>query len=266
MKPQMVIADVRGQVSVAPTARVENSRIEIKGSSKLVIDDDVTVRDTLIVLRDSDLHISRGTVLDSVNMFAERNSTISIGQNSEIIKYDYMLYSARFSSDRECHFVQGRNALRPYFNITSGDVYIGDHNVIRADFWVRFGGQVHIGQYNCINERTEIRCDESVTIGSFNMISYDCSIWDTNTHCQYDIEKRRAKTIKDFPIIGKETERPKTKPIVIGDDCWVGKYATLLKGTTLNNQVTIGVRTLVSNREIPCGAKVVSVSLRVVEK
>lgn len=262
----MVIADVRGQVSVAPTARVENSRIEIKGSSKLVIDDDVTVRDTLIVLRDSDLHISYGAILDSVNMFAEQGCSISIGQNTEITRYDYMLSSAQFSADEECHFVQGRNALRPYFNITNGDIHIGDHNVIRADFWVRFGGQVHIGQYNCINERTEIRCDESVTIGSFNMISYDCSIWDTNTHCQYDIEIRRAKTIKDFPIIGKETERPKTKPIIIGDDCWVGKYATLLKGTTLNNQVTIGVRTLVSNREIPCGAKVVSVSLRVVEK
>ncbi len=260
----MVFADAEVQVSIAPTARIENSRIETKGDSKLILDDGVIIRDTLIVLRDSHLHISRGTILDGVNMFAEQNSSISIGQNSEIIKYDYMLYSARFASNEECHFVQGRNALRPYFNIAEGDVHIGDHNVIRADFWVRFGGHVHIGQYNCINERTEIRCDESVAIGCFNMISYDCSIWDTNTHCQYDIETRRVKTKNDFPIIGKETERPKTKPIVIGDDCWVGKYATLLKGTILNNQVIIGVRTLISNREIPRGAKVVSAYSQVV--
>ncbi len=262
----MIFADARAQVSVALTAHIINSRIEIKDSSKLIIDEGVTIRDTWIVLRDSYLHISCDTILDGVNIFAEQNSIISIGQNSEVSKYDYMLSFARFVSDEECHFVQGRNALRPYFNIAEGDVHIEDHNVIRADFWVRFGGMVHIGQYNCINERTELRCDESVMIGSFNMISYDCSIWDTNTHCQYDIEMRRDKTRMDFPIIGKETERPKTKPVVIGNDCWVGKYATLLKGTTLNNQVTVGVRTLVSNREIPHGAKVVSVSPRVVEK
>lgn len=260
----MVFADVGTQVFVAPTVCLENSHIEIRGNSKLVIDDGVTVRGTLVVLRDSCLHISRGAVLDAVNLFAEKDSIVSIGQNSEITQYDYMLSSAQFLSGEECHLVRGRNALRPYFNITGGEVHIGAHNVIRADFWVRFQGKVRIGTYNCINEQTEIRCDQSVSIGDFNMISYNCSIWDTNTHCQYDADVRRARTMADYPIIGNETERPKTKPIIIGNDCWVGKYAVLLKGTVLNDQVVVGVRTLVSNQVVDSKSTIVSVPSRII--
>ena len=264
IKPQMIFVDAESSVHIAPTAIIENSRIELKGNSQLVVDDDVSIRGSLIVLQDSCLHISSNTQLEAINMFAEQGCNISIGKNSKVDRYDFMLHSAHFISENECYFVQGRNALRPYFNITDGEVHIEDHNVIKAEFWVRFGGVVHVGQYNCINERTEIRCDESITIGSFNMISYDCSIWDTNTHCQYNVEKRRAKTMAEFPIIGKEDERPKTKPITIGDDCWIGKYATLLKGTQLKNQVTIGVRALVSNQIVPNKATIVSTNTRVI--
>lgn len=261
----MIFADAGASVSVSAMARIDNSRIEVSGKSELIVEEGAVLRDTLIVLKDSNLHIGKNTILQSVNMFAEQGSSVSIAQDTEIEKYDYMLYSATFRSDEDCRFAQGRNALRPYIRITEqGKVYIQAHNVIRADFWVRFGGNVEVGQYNCINERTEIRCDESVSIGDFNMISYDCNIWDTNTHCQYSTEERRAKTIADFPIVGKETERPKTQPVIIGNDCWIGKHAVLLKGTHLSNQVTVGVRTLISNQVIPEKATVVSETPRII--
>ncbi len=261
----MIFAGAETSVSVAATACIENSRVEVSGKSELIVEEGVVLRDTLIVLKDSNLYIGKNTTLQFVNLFAEQGSSVTIAHDTEIEKYDYMLYSATFHSDEDCHFCQGRNALRPYIRITeNGSVHIGSRNVIRADFWVRFGGKVEVGQYNCINERTEIRCDESVMIGDFNMISYDCNIWDTNTHCQYGMEERRAKTIADFPIVGKETERPKTKPVVIGSDCWIGKQAVLLKGTRLGNQVTVGVRTLISNKTIPQKARVVSERPRII--
>ena len=122
--------------------------------------------------------------------------------------------------------------------------------------WVRFSGVLSIGRYNCINAGSSIRCDESVQIGSFNMISYDCDIWDTNTHCFYTLEQKKKMFEKDFPFIGRERNKPKTSPVVIGDGNWIGKNACILKGSTLGNETVVGTRAIVSNMLVEDGAKV----------
>lgn len=121
-----------------------------------------------------------------------------------------------------------------------GPLTIGDHNFLKCRLWQRFGGELVIGNYNSINQRSEVRADESVHIGSYNMISYDCNIWDTNTHNIYPSEVRRAIMEEHPDFIGIETERPVTAPVYIGDDCWIGRYATLMKGCRLGNRCVVG--------------------------
>jgi acetyltransferase-like isoleucine patch superfamily enzyme len=131
----------------------------------------------------------------------------------------------------------------------NGVFKMGHHNRIRSKVWIRFGGVLSIGSHTNINEGSEIRVDEAVTIGSFCQISYNVIIWDTNTHNIYNRDKRRLLTIDKFPIFGFEFERPKTTPVIIGDDCWVGRNVSLLKGTQLMNAVVVGYGvTLVSHK------------------
>lgn len=130
--------------------------------------------------------------------------------------------------------------------LKDGELHVGSHSRLRASIVVRFGGVCRIGDYNAINEETEIRCDEAITIGSFNMISYRCQINDTNTHNLLPIEERRQRTIHEYPVIGSEVQRPPTEPVQIGDDCWMGKGATILKGVTIGDRVVISTQAVVT--------------------
>lgn len=258
IKPQMLFIDTSSRVEVSPSASIKNSRIELKGKSRLKIGDGVVIDGTYIVLEDSELIILSNVQISNVNLFAKSNSSINLSDSVQINCYDWMIWQSVVTIDKNCVFNQGRNALRPYVNLSEGQLHISDHNVIRADFWIRFGGVVKVGQYNCINERTELRCDEQIRIGDFNMISYDCNIWDTNTHCIYSPSVRREKTISDFPVIGSESERPKTKPVIIGNDCWVGKGSVILKGSVLENEAIVATRAIVSNQTIHENRKAVT--------
>jgi acetyltransferase-like isoleucine patch superfamily enzyme len=67
----------------------------------------------------------------------------------------------------------------------------------------------------------------------------------------YDSSKRRKITNEHFPYIGVEIEKPKTLPVKIGNDCWIGKNVSILKGTDVGNEVVIGTGAVVSNQKIP---------------
>lgn len=136
--------------------------------------------------------------------------------------------------------------------ITDGKAHIENHVKLACQrVWVRFGGELSIGEYTNLNHGSEIRCDEKVTIGSFNRISYNVRIWDTNTHNILDKEERRSMNIKWFPSFGKEISRPVTKPVVIGDDCWIGENACIMKGSVIGDESIIGFGTVVMGKTVP---------------
>ena len=255
---QQIFADKLATFEIAKSAHIQNSRIVLKGNSHLRLDEGVVLRDVLMEIEDSDVLIGRQTEMVAVNCFCKKQTAVHISSNVRMVSYDLMLNRGLLEIGDYCEFYQGRNGLRPYIQILEGEVRISDHNVIKADFWVRFGGRIKVGVYNCINERTELRADNQIVIGNYNMVSYECNIWDTNTHCIYEVERRRDITRNMYPIIGGELECPQTKPVQIGSDCWIGKRAILLKGTIIEDKAIVGVGTLVSNQTIHVGKKAVN--------
>lgn len=144
-------------------------------------------------------------------------------------------------------------------SVDDGEVKIGHHSKISCKrIWVRFGGVLNIGNYTNINEGSELRCDESLSIGSYNQISYNVRIWDTNTHSKLSQEQRRHMTEARFPYFGFEESRPETAPVSIGDDCWIGEKAAILKGCRIGDGSIIGFDTLICGKEIPSGCCVVN--------
>jgi acetyltransferase-like isoleucine patch superfamily enzyme len=99
-----------------------------------------------------------------------------------------------------------------------------------------------------------------VKIGSFNQISYNCIVWDTNTHNIYNNEIRRQLTVDHFPSFGMEFEKPKTSPVIIGDDCWIGREAALLRGSCVGNSSIVGFRANLVNFNVESNMTAVSKS------
>ena len=199
----------------------------------------------LFLSKEQSNHIE-GVIIKENNVRIE-NSIIKVGKNAKvilaenvsIIGYTIVVEQGELTIGANTQLIKGNNFNTPSIVIYSGKLNIANHCIIKSDFVIRFGGICSIGEYTGIMESTEIRVDESISIGSFNLISYECMIYDTNTHCMYKPEVRRQMTIKDFPAIGSENEKPKTKPVVIGNDCWLGKRSVVFKGSNIGNHCII---------------------------
>lgn len=185
-------------------------------------------------------------------IFLEDESSLTLGNNVTINNCQLYIKG---------HMTIGNNTVisNGVYNIEDGSVVIGHHSKIVAKrFWVRFGGNVVIGNYTNINDGTEVRCDEGVYVGDYNQISYYVTIWDTNTHNMLPSHERRAATEKYWPYYGKEQTRPKTKPVYIGDDCWIGEKVSILKESVIENSAIVGYGTTISNITIEKGKIAVS--------
>lgn len=241
---------------------LNGSKVIVEPGAKLIIDSNVKIlNSTIYVGSGGYLKISSNTkISDSTIYIKGANCTMEIGSNSSTRSIDLALWRGKLNLGNYS-IVENAGIGRKIRLSIDGLCQIGEYNRIRSDIWVRFDGNLTIGNRNAINEYTEIRCDEKVEIGDYNQISYNCDIWDTNTHCMYEPEKRRELTDKQYPGFGEETERPITSPVKIGDDCWIGKGSSLLKGSFIGDKSIVGYSTLISGKKIPNDSTVISKSV-----
>lgn len=83
-----------------------------------------------------------------------------------------------------------------------------------------------------------IVCHESITIGQYCNIGGNVWIWDTDFHSL------------DWQIRRKTSAGPSTKPIVIGNDVFVGANTIILKGVEIGDRSIVGAGSVVS-KNIP---------------
>jgi acetyltransferase-like isoleucine patch superfamily enzyme len=85
---------------------------------------------------------------------------------------------------------------------------------------------------------TSIYCTNSISIGKYCNFGGNTSIWDTDFHpLDYLARRNNSNDIT-------------TKPIIIGDDVFVGANTIILKGVTIGDRVIIGAGSVVT-KDIP---------------
>lgn len=231
----IVIVDRSSIFSIYRKIDSSHSSFFALASSKIILGRNVMLRNcTLRASNNSKIVIHENVKLENVSIFVSGKGIVEISEHSIVSGF-------------------GRNIT---WNIDKGTFILGHHSRVSHDMWIRYGGIVNIGCYSCVNIGSEIRCDENIRIGSYSRISFNVNIWDTNTHCIYSAVERRALT--ESHGIGYEYERPKTKPIIIGDDCWIGKNASILKGAIVGNKCIVGYGTTLINEYIADNTSVVS--------
>lgn len=220
----------------------EGGRFIIGGNVKLH-------RCKIHIYKNASLFIGNNTILEKGQIRVFQDSIVDIGANCRIS--DTAMFVSGTVKIGDYNICEKGYNYRPMTFDVKGNVFVGNYNRLRCVILSRFNSVLEIGNYNNVNEESEIRCDEKITIGDFNQISYRCSIWDTNTHNIYEASIRRDLTIKKYPMFGYEYERPKTNPILIGNDNWIGKNATLLKGTVIGDRCIIGCSTFLIKIHVP---------------
>lgn len=209
----------------------QRSYVRGVGNARIIIHEGVNIKNShIITYPGTRLLIDKDAQLRNTKICLMHGS-LTIGRNSIICgtKYQPMI-----------------------IDINNGDMHIGHHNRLTCrKVWVRFGGKLTIGDHTNINSGSEIRCDERVDIGSYNQISYNVRIWDTNTHTILPAEERRKITVEKFPCFGYEDKRPKTAPVIIGNDCWIGEYSAILKGSKIDDRCIVGFGTIITGKTVP---------------
>ena len=187
-----------------------------------------------IVLLNSSCKIGNNTKITNSYIEVLPGSTLIIGDNCTLVNVRMVIKGN--VTIGEGNFIDNAGMFKKLIiNVNTGSLIIGKRNRLQCEIKVRFGSVLTIGDHNNINEESEIRSDEKVTIGSYNQVSYRCVIWDTNTHNIYPDAQRRELTVNHYPKFGYEFEKPKTAPVYIGSDCWIGREVSILKGVTVNN-------------------------------
>lgn len=98
--------------------------------------------------------------------------------------------------------------------------------------------RVKIGEKTTLGKNNYIVCmgkENEILIGENNMFADNIDIWNTDSHPIYDDKSGLLNY---------------SKPVKIGNHVWVGKYVCILKGSIIEDNSVIGMRSLVSGQHI----------------
>lgn len=129
---------------------------------------------------------------------------------------------------------------------------IGENCMITGSFFFeKEGAKITIGNDTFIGGGSFISADK-ITIGNNILFSWGCTVSDTNAH-SLNWEERK-KDVSDWKQgiqegkVGeyKNWENVVSKPVIIGDKCWIGFNAIILKGVVLSEECVVGAGSVVT--------------------
>ena len=114
----------------------------------------------------------------------------------------------------------------------SGNIFIGENVKIAAGTKLSCveGATLRFGKNTSINVNSQIICMNDIHIGNNVMLSWDDLLMDSDFH-----------QIRDELGL-----KPISKPIVIGDDVWVGCRTTILKGCVIPDGCIIAANSTIA--------------------
>ncbi len=112
------------------------------------------------------------------------------------------------------------------------------------------GKNIHVGEDFLTNYNVTILDVDKVTIGDYCMIGPN-SIISTVNH--------------PLSAKGRREKLSITKPVIIGNDVWIGANCVILPGVTIGNNVIVGAGAVVS-KDVPDNCVVGGVPAKVIRK
>lgn len=131
------------------------------------------------------------------------------------------------------------------------DISVGAGSIVRGEL-LRFahGGSISIGKSCYIGEGTRIWSGCSITIGNHVLIAHNVSIFDNLTH-PIDWTERRVHFAAISTVGHPSVVNLGDKPVVIGNDVWIGANALILRGVTIGDRAIIAAGAVVTKDVSP---------------
>lgn len=144
--------------------------------------------------------------------------------------------------------VQGRPLVCNNGVIEIGDRVMIISTTVRSELVTQPGGRLEIGEGSWINYGVSLSAHQSVRIGNRCLIGPYTNILDNNYHDILD-----------------HSRTPPSRPVVIGDDVWIGGRAIILPGVTIGDHAVIGAGAVVME-DIPARSIALGNPAKVIQK
>lgn len=154
--------------------------------------------------------------------------------------------------------IKTKNRIGSFFARGSHKIYVnnGEINIGRSAFLypgvklsvvgISEKAELKIGENTNIGDRTEIHVGNKVIIGNNCAISWDVCILDRDYH--------KINNLKEI-----------AKPIIIGDNVWIGCKATILKGVTIGEGAVVAAGSIVT-KNVPAKSCVAGNPAKVIKE
>ena len=130
-----------------------------------------------------------------------------------------------FNSIDPNNFAEQEKTIKDLFGST------GEHVYIQPNFNCDYGKNIHVGEDFLANYNVTILDIARVTFGDYCLVGPNTLI-----------------TTVGHPILplGRRKKLANSKPVVIGNDVWIGGNCTILPGVTIGNNVIIAAGSVVT--------------------
>ena len=135
---------------------------------------------------------------------------------------------------------------------TSEDVILHDHSEMFGTINSHNHGKVVMHEWSKIGPDSVIDCANHIEIGRDTAIAFGVMIIDHNTH---PINPADRRYMRHTPHRSEERS-PKyaaNKPIIIGENVWIGSNARIQKGVTIGDNAIIAANSVVT-KDVPANA------------
>ena len=144
------------------------------------------------------------------------------------------------------------------------DIVIGKRCEIKGQLFSFEGGKILIGNNVFMNYNSFIGSMEAVTIGNDVIIATNVRIFDNNNHPTSPTQ-REMMSHNDFYGELWTWKYAEHKPVVIGDNVWIGEFSAILKGVTIGKGSIVASNSVVT-KDVPPYVIVAGNPARVVKR
>jgi acetyltransferase-like isoleucine patch superfamily enzyme len=138
---------------------------------------------------------------------------------------------------------------------SNGAIRIGANSLVAGQLMTfAHGGRIELGQWCYVGENSRIWSGASITMGNYVLIAHNVMIMDNFTH-PIDHLARRDHARATIGGRHAATIDLGDKPIVIGDDVWIGANAVIMRGVSIGDRAIISAGSVVRH-DVPADAVV----------
>lgn len=132
------------------------------------------------------------------------------------------------------------------------NVILNDHAEVFGTIAALKYGQIIMGEWSKIGPGTRIEAVTKVEIGKDTAIAAGVTIRDNNSH---PISPKYRRKMRRTPhnSVERYSSRSDSKPIIIGENVWIGENARICKGVTIGDNAIIAADSVVT-KNVPANA------------